>query len=293
VISLQNFSRFDPSMVGMKSRIGAWLLCLASAGLLPVTLNAQPAQLGFPTSEQLSNLAPPALLVLPAGTVILIEATEVLSSGRQQPGDNFSAQLHHPLVVDGWVVARSGQTVVGRIADAKRAGRVKGTAKLLLELEGIVLVDGRRATVETELVENSGPTSHGRDLASVAITTGVGAAIGSVCGGKGAAIGAAVGASAGVAGVLLTRGDDVEIGPEKLLTFRLTSPVPVSTGEAQHAFWRVSPDDYPGPDQILPAPQAPTTTVVSQPAPLRIPVSVLSQVQGLALARPGRSECGH
>ena len=280
-------------MVGMKSSLGAWLLCMASAVFIPVTLHAQPSNLGFPTPEQLSNLAPPALLVLPAGTVITIEATEVLSTGRQQPGDNFAAQLHHPLVVDGWVVARSGQTVVGRIADVKKAGRVKGTAKLLLELEGIVLVDGHHATVETEVVEHSGPTSHGRDLASVAITTGVGAAIGSVCGGKGAAIGAAVGAGAGVAGVLVTRGDDVEIGPEKLLTFRLVSPLPVSTGEAQHALWRVSPDDNPGPDQILTAPQAPTATTASQPPALGIPISILSQVQGLALARPGHSECGH
>jgi hypothetical protein len=164
----------------------------------------------------------------------------------------------------------------------------------LLELEGIVLVDGHQAIVETELVESSGPTSHGRDLATVAITTGVGAAIGAVCGGKGAAIGAAVGAGAGVAGVLLTRGDDVEIGPEKLLTFRLLSPLPVSTGDSQHAFWPVSPDDYPGPGQILGAPRASTAvTVVSQPAPLRIPVSVLSQAQGLVLSRPGHTECSH
>lgn len=293
-ISFQNFSRFNPSMVGMKSSIGTWLVCLAFAAFLPITLSAQPSQLGFPTPEQLSNLAPPAVLVLPAGTVITIEATEILSSGTHQPGDNFAAQLHHPLVVDGWVVARSGQTVVGRIADAKRAGRIKGTAKLLLELEGLVLVDGHQTPVETELVENSGPTSRGRDVTTVAITTGVGAAVGAVCGGKGAAIGAVVGAGVGIAGVLVTRGDDVEIGPEKLLTFRLMSPLTVSTGESQHAFWRVSPDDYPGPDQTSTSSRTPASvTVVSQPAPLRIPVSVLSQVQGLALSRPGHSECSH
>jgi hypothetical protein len=261
---------------------------LGFAVLLPAMLNAQPALLGIPSS----SLGPPALLVLPAGTVITIEATETLSSGKHQPGDNFAAQLHHPLVVDGWVVARSGQTVIGRISGAKKAGRIKGTSKLVLELEGIVLADGQQATVETELVEKSGPTSHGRDFAVVALTTGVGAAIGSVCGGKGAAIGAAVGAGAGVAGVLVTRGEEVEIGPEKLLTFRLLSPVPVSTEASQYAFWRVSPEDYPAPDQTLPARGGPTAVaVVSQPAPLRIPVSVLSQVQGLAMARPGRTEC--
>jgi hypothetical protein len=287
---LPNNSRFDPSMVGMKSSMTSVLLSSTFSVFLPTLIYAQPALLGIPPS----NLEPPALLVLPAGTVITIEASEILSSGKQQPGDNFAAQLHHPLVVDGWVVARPGQTVVGRIAGAKKAGRVKGTSKLILELEGIVLVDGHQATVETELVENSGPTSRGRDLATIAITTGVGTAIGSVCGRKGAAIGAAVGAGAGVAGVLLTRGEEVEIGPEKLLTFRLLSPLPVSTEESQHAFWRVSPDDYPGPDQTLTAPRVPTAVaVVTPPAPLRIPISVLSQVQGLAIARPGHAECSH
>jgi hypothetical protein len=280
-------------MVGMKSSIAAGVVSLGLVVFLPPAYG-QPARLGFPSAEQMSNLGPPPLLILPAGTVITIEATEFLSSSKQQAGDNFSAQLHHPLVIDGWVVARPGQTVVGRVANAKKAGRVKGTAKLLLELEGIVLVDGHQAMVETEMVENSGPTSRGRDLATVAITTGVGAAVGAVCGGKGAAIGAAVGAGVGVAGVLLTRGDDVEIGPEKLLTFRLQSPLSVSTGDSQHAFWRVSPGDYPGPDQVSGAPQATAPVPVgSQPAPLSIPASVLSQVQALALSRPGHTECNH
>jgi len=275
-------------MVGMMKRITAGLRCLGFVGFLPAILNGQPALLG--TSS--SNLAPPAMLVLPAGTVITIETTEILSSGKQQPGENFAAQLLHPLVIDGWVVARSGQTVVGRVANAKKAGRVKGTSKLVLELEAIVLVDGHQAQLETELVENSGPASRGRDLTVVALTTGVGAAVGSVCGAKGAAIGAALGAGAGIAGVVLTRGEDIEIGPEKLLTFRLLSALQVSTEESPQSFWWVSPEDYPGLDQIVTAPRVPRAVgVVSQPAPLRVPLSVLSQIQGLAVARPGNTEC--
>jgi hypothetical protein len=275
-------------MVGMMKPMTAGLLCLGLMIVLPAILNGQPALPGIPSS----NVEPPALLVLPAGTVITIEATEILSSGRQQPGDNFAAQLVHPLVINGWVVARSGQTVVGRVAGAKKAGRVKGTSKLLLELEAIVLADGHQAHVDTVLVENSGPASHVRDLAVVALTTGVGAAIGSVCGAKGATIGAAVGAGAGVTSVLLTRGEEVEIGPEKLLTFRLLSALPVSTEESQQSFWRVSPDDYPALDQTVTVARVPTAVgAVSQPAPLRIPVSVLSQMQGLAISRPGHTAC--
>jgi hypothetical protein len=279
-------------MVGMKSSICPVLLCLGIAVFIPATLNGQPALLNTRAPEQQTDPAPPALLVLPAGTVITVEASEILSSDRQQPGDRFTAELHHPLVVDGWVVARPGQTVLGHIADAKKAGRVKGTSKLILELERLVLVDGHQALVETELVENSGPTSHGRDLAAVAITTGVGAAVGSICGAKGAVIGAAAGATAGFAGVLLTRGEKVEIGPEKLLTFRLVSPLEVSTESSQQAFWQVAPEDYPEPGRTLPAaPAPPASAGISQPAPFSVPLSVLPQIQGLVVGKAAHPAC--
>jgi len=248
--------------------------------------------LGAQAPVQQVTPLPPEVLVLPAGTVITVEASEILSSDSHQSGDSFTAQLRYPLVVDGWVIARSGQTVVGRIAGAKKAGRVKGKSALTLQLEEIVLVDGHQAYVVTEAIERSGPTSHGRDLVSVAITTGVGAAIGSVCGAKGAAIGAAAGATVGVAGVVLTRGEKVEIGPENLLTFRLSSPVLVSTDQ-NLAFWQVSPYDYPEPGRTSPAPTVlPTSTVVVQSAPSGIPLSIWPQVQGLAVGRAGRSQCG-
>jgi len=269
------------------------MLCFGLAAFMPAKLSGQPVMLGLRAPEHQLSPLPPAMLVLPAGTVLTVEASEILSSDKQQPGDSFTAQLHHPLVVDGWVVARPGQTVVGHIVRAKKAGRVKGTSKLTLQLEEIVLVDGHQAYVETEPVENSGPTSRGRDLAAVAITTGVGAAIGSICGARGAAIGAAAGATAGFAGVLLTRGENIEIGPEKLLTFRLSSPLSVSTDQSQFAFWQVDPNDYAPPDRTLPVPQiSRSASVISQPIPIRVPLSVWPQIQGIAVGRLGHSECG-
>ena len=236
---------------------------------------------------------PPATLVLPAGTILTVETSQFLSSDKQQEGDSFVAELQSPLVVDGWVVARTGQTVMGRVAKAKKAGRVKGTSKLSLELQQIVLVDGRQTPVESELVENSGPKSHGRDVAAVAITTGVGAAIGAICGAKGAAIGAAAGAAAGIAGVLLTRGEETEIGPEKLLTFRLSSPLTVSTGQSQRAFWQVTSDDYMVPEKVAAAaPGYPGPVIVRPPGPRHVPLAVWPESQGLAVGRPGRHDCG-
>jgi hypothetical protein len=272
------------------------ILLSSGFAVIPAPLSGQPLMLGLevPVSQQAlqRNFTPPATLVLPAGTVITIEVSELVSSDLQQTGDHFVAALHHPLVVDGWVIARPGQTVVGRVADARKAGRVQGTSKLVLELEHLVLVDGYQASIATELMENSGPASHGRDVTVVAVTTGAGAAIGSICGRRGAAIGAAVGATAGIAGVLLTRGEKVEIGPEQILTFRLSSPLLVSTGQTRQAFWQVTPDDYVTPERS-PAPQIrPAATVIAQQVPLKIPLSVWSQLQGIGVGHTASPSCG-
>jgi len=281
---------------------------IAAVGILlwiAVPANAQPFQLGYRTLQNAPQPVPapdarpatdaplpPAVLTVPAGTVLLVELSDTVSSKDQHAGDAFIAELQHPIVVDGWVIARRGQTVTGHIAATQRAGRVKGTSKLSLELEEVNIVDGQQISVQSEQVENSGPTSRGRDALGVAVTAAVGAAIGAVCGAKGAAIGATAGAAVGFAGVLLTRGEDTQVGPEKVLAFRLASPITISTEHSQHAFWQIASDDYILPDEI-PQPQAvPVTVIVAQPAP-QFPAIILPELQTLASARPGRRECGN
>ncbi len=199
-------------------------------------------QSAYPTSQQV-----PARLTLPAGTVIQVRVSQFLSSDQNRTGDSFSAELQQPLVVDGWVVARRGQTVLGRVSLAQRAGRVRGVSQLGVELAQLVLVDGQQLPIRTQLLQTSGGTSQGRDAQAIGTTTGVGAAIGAaVGGGKGAAIGGAAGAAAGVAGVLLTRGRPTEIPPETLLTFQLEFPLAFSTERSVPAFRSVAPEDYNG-----------------------------------------------
>ena len=221
----------------------------------------------------------------------MVGLSDIISSKDLHSGDSFIGELQHPLVSDGWVIARRGQIVMGRVVAAQRAGRVAGTSKLSLELEQVILVDGRQIPVQSERIENSGPTSHGRDTASVAITTAVGAAIGSVCGAKGAAIGAAAGATIGFAGVLMTRGKDTEVGPEKLLAFRLASPLIVSTENSQHAFWQIGPDEYVVPEEVPGQQTTPAPVVLVQSSP-QAPIVIFPEIQLLSSVRPGRKECG-
>jgi hypothetical protein len=184
-------------------------------------------------------------LTLPAGTWISVRADEVLSSDHNLPGDAFSATLAQPLVANGFVVARRGQILSGRVTDAVKAGRIKGTSRLALELTDVTLVDGENIPVHTQLVQYSGGTSKRRDATAIGTATGVGAAVGAAAGGgAGAGIGAGAGASASTIGVLLTRGRATEVYPESLLTFRTTEPIAISTDRSSVAFEPVRQEDY-------------------------------------------------
>jgi hypothetical protein len=205
----------------------------------------EPAPGNAPQAPPAEYLEVPPTLTMPAGTLITVRTSQYLSSDQNRAGDSFSAELEQPVVVHGWVLARRGQTVLGRVAVAQRAGRIKGQSQLGVELSQLVLVDGQQLPIHTQLMQTSGGTTHGVDAAAVGTTGSLGAAIGAAAdGGAGAGIGAAIGAGAGLAGVLLTRGRPTVIPPETSLTFRLQSPLTISTARSRVAFRPVEPEDY-------------------------------------------------
>jgi hypothetical protein len=188
---------------------------------------------------------PPPVLTIPAGTVIIMRLNEPLSSDHNQTGDQFSGVLAQPIVVNGFVVARRGQVVMGQVKSAKKAGRVKGQSELGIELTDITLVNGEQAPVLTALWQAAGGTTHGADAATIVGTTGLGAAIGGAADwGRGAAIGAGAGVVAGIGAVLLTRGRPTILGPESQLSFHLVDPVKVDTTHSQQAFLPATQQDY-------------------------------------------------
>jgi hypothetical protein len=211
----------------------------------------QPSQPPAPSDAQAQTQPnPPAVvpqtLTLPAGTVVRVRVDEWISSDRNVIGDNFSAVLEQPLVVDGWVVARRGQSQTGHVSTVKK-GHIGETSQLGLELPQLTLVDGQQLPLQTELFQASAGRrgNTGRDVATVGGTTGLGAVIGGIAGGgTGAAIGAGIGATAGVVGVMSTRGRPTVIAPETVLSFRLKAPVTISTEKSQFAFQPVTQSDY-------------------------------------------------
>ncbi len=187
----------------------------------------------------------PALITIPAGTFVTVRVDQFLSSDKNQAGDGFSATLSRPLVANGVVIARRGQTLGGKVTEAQKAGRVKGVSRLAVQLNSLTLVDGEQVPIETALDNLKGPTSNGRDAGAIVTTTGVGAAIGAgAAGGVGAGIGAGAGLIVSTIGVLVTRGRPSMIYPESQLTFRLAKAVTFSTAQAPQAFIPVNTPAY-------------------------------------------------
>jgi len=181
--------------------------------------------------------AVPERITIPAGAFVTVRVDQFLSSNKNKAGDAFSATLSRPLVADGLVVARRGETLGGTVVEAKKAGRVKGVSQLQIALNSLTLADGQQVSIQTALTSITAPTSNGRDAAAVGMTTATGAAIGAAADwGTGAAIGGGAGLVAGLVGVLVTRGHPTVIYPESQLTFRLAKPVTFSTARAPQAF---------------------------------------------------------
>ncbi len=165
-------------------------------------------------------------VTVPSGTVVTIRLIRTLSSDQVRAGSRFSAVLDEPIVSSGGVVASRGSTVEGVVIASRKAGRASGVSEMILELDRLLLPDGRSLDLFTDALTRQGETSRGKDVATVGTGAAIGAAIGAIAGGgRGAAIGAATGAGAATTNVLLTRGEPVVLPPETRLSFQLRAPL--------------------------------------------------------------------
>lgn len=179
------------------------------------------------TEVEPSTPPEPKTAVVAAGTVLEVRLTRGISSGTNQTGDEFESLLERDLTIDGTIVIPRGSTVTGRLLDVKGSAKVKGRAEMTLVLTEIA-VGEEQYPVQTDPISIQAEGTKGRDTAVIGGAAGVGALIGGIVGGKkGAAIGAATGGGAGTAGVLMTKGKEVELSPEQQFSFRLQQDLEV------------------------------------------------------------------
>ncbi len=172
-------------------------------------------------------------IILPHGTMLMIELESSLSTEATQRNDRFQARVVEPAEYQGAIID-------GRVSRVKRPGKVKGVAEMQLTFEQIRM-DNRTAGFSAEVVEvfdmggsNGGDVDseggvRGRDstkddVSKVGAGTGIGAILGAIAGGgKGAAIGAAIGGGIGTGGVLSKRGKDIHLDRGQRLRIRTST----------------------------------------------------------------------
>ena len=195
---------------------------------------ARPSSLApqAPSGLQAASAQDPAAqygeITIPAGQSLLVRMIDGVDSSKNHVGDVFHASLETDLYVNNTLVAHKGTDIYGRLAEAKEAGHLSGSAELQLELIRIV-VDGRDYPLVSSDYSLQGK-GRGSDTAKkVGGGAVVGAIIGAIAGGgKGAAIGAGAGSAAGAGVQVFTRGQQVKVPSETLLEFRLQQPAMVT-----------------------------------------------------------------
>ncbi|MBI4459850.1 MAG: hypothetical protein HY648_07310 [Acidobacteria bacterium] len=167
--------------------------------------------------------------VIPTGTTISVRTNEEISSSDQseQMDKSFSAQIEQD------VVDQRGELLIPKGSPAELVilrsseGGVTGTPTMELAVKSVT-VRGRSYSVGTAPTEQRGTEGLGASRRTAEMVGGgailgtlIGAAVG---GGKGAAIGAITGAAGGAAVQVLTRGKEINVPAETVMTFRLDQP---------------------------------------------------------------------
>ena len=222
----------------------------------PATQAGQPAAAAKdPAPRAASAEANPAVkpraekVIVPAGTRLPLVLHNAVTTRSNRVGDPIYLETLFPVLVDGKVVIPAGTYVSGEITEAKRAGRVKGRAEMMVRLNTLIFPNGYTAsfaaiptgagTGDNDSVEKEGKlkgdTNKTGDLGTIVRGTAAGTGLGAIVArsAKGAGIGAGIGAAVGLAAVLLTRGPELELPRGTTLDIMLDRPLYLDANRVQ------------------------------------------------------------
>jgi len=203
---------------------------------VPVSASSRPPgdqePLPFAQTARATGISPTSAVIppgahIPAGTPVTVHLRSRLSSATARTGDAFEAVLDEPIVVNGQVLAERGAPVNGRIIEAKAAGVQGSPGYLRLTLDSITIQGEALPAQSSSTFAKGGLPPVKRNLDFVENPSSRNALLG-------AAVPASnvypIGSQASVDGK--TRGlpaviQDVTVGPERRLSFRLTEPIPL------------------------------------------------------------------
>lgn len=198
----------------------------APAAAPPAGEAAAPAASEAPAAAPVERApkAKPAI-VLAEGTRLVLRLQAPLSSKTNVTGDAFEGYLEKAVKTQDEVILPVDTRVTGRVTESVPSGKVKGRARFAIQLEDVEWKGKMVPILSNRLAFEADPTTK-KDAIIVGGGSGLGAIIGGIAGGKkGAAIGALVGGGAGTAGVLMTKGKEVEFPAETKFEFELQKDV--------------------------------------------------------------------
>ncbi len=166
---------------------------------------------------------------IPAGTQVQIRTNEQIVADAQSTGRSYSAEIAQD------IMGPNGQVLIPRYSPAKltvqnvSSGTMGvGNNQVALALQSVT-VHGQNYNVISNTTTQSGNRGIGANKRTAEMTGGgavLGTVIGAIAGGaKGAVIGAVVGGAGGAAAQVLTRGKQVNVPAESVLTFKLDQPL--------------------------------------------------------------------
>lgn len=210
--------------------------------------SATPANGSTPSAAP-APASPAAKVQVPAGTHIPLVLHNGISTRTARTGDPVYLETLFPIMVDGHVVIPAGSYMSGEITEAKRPGRVKGRAEIMVKLTTLILPNaymvnlnatpsgaatGGNETMDSE-GKIKGDTDKAGDAGTIARTTAAGAGIGAIAARTpaGAGIGAGIGAAAGLMAVLLSRGPEATLPRGSTLEAVIDRPIFLDADKVQ------------------------------------------------------------
>lgn len=166
--------------------------------------------------------------VVPTATEFSVRTNEPIDSTTATEGRTYSAQVARDVLdSNGAVLIPRGAEAQLVIRTASQGGAINGP-QLTLDVESVT-INGARYLVSTQDVQQGSDQNIGKNRRTAEMVGGgavLGTLLGAIAGGgKGAAIGMIAGAAAGGTAQVLTRGKEVKVPAETVLTFRLDQPI--------------------------------------------------------------------